>query len=57
MDLVLISLKLPLVFYNTSLDTRNSPVAGQTSRAIKMHYFGKNIGRVWNCSWPSYSTL
>ena len=46
MYLVLINLNLPLIFYNTSLVTTNSPVAGQTSRAVEIHYFGKNIGHV-----------
>ena len=32
---VLISLNLTLVYYNTSLITTNSTVAGQTSRAVK----------------------
>jgi len=38
MCLVLISLNLPLIVYNTSLNTTNSPVAGQTFRAVEMHY-------------------
>jgi len=40
MYLVLISLNLPYLFYNTSLITTNSPVTGQASRAVYMHYFG-----------------
>jgi len=40
MYLVLISLNLPYLFYNTSLITTKSPVACQTSCAVEMHYFG-----------------
>jgi len=45
MCLVLIILNLTFynIFYNTSLLTL---VAGQTSSAVQMHYFGKNIGHV-----------